>query len=221
MKRCYAYIRVSGPAQVEGDGFPRQREEIQSFAAANRCEIVGEYAEEGVSGTKEADTRPAWAQMLRAMESGPVKTVIVERIDRLARDLMVSEVAIADLQKRGLEIISTAEPDLCSSDPTRVLIRQIMGALSQYDRSLIVRKLRVARDRCRAAKGRCEGQKPFGFYEAEKPVLAEILRRRDQRFLSAKRIAEELNVEGVPNRKGTKWHPYVVSHILRANGAVI
>ena len=45
--------------------------------------------------------------------------VIIEKLDRLARDLMVQETIIADLRKHGFELVSVAEPDLMANDPTR------------------------------------------------------------------------------------------------------
>jgi hypothetical protein len=47
------------------------------------------------------------------------------KVDRLARDLMVQEHIIQDMQRRGITLISVAEPDLCSDDPTRKLLRQM------------------------------------------------------------------------------------------------
>jgi hypothetical protein len=61
-------------------------------------------------------------------------------------------------------LVSVAEPDLMASDSTRVLMRQLLGAVAQYDKSQIVAKLRGARMRKRAQQGRCEGRKPFGFF---------------------------------------------------------
>jgi hypothetical protein len=58
--------------------------------------------------------------------------------------------------------LSTAEPDLCSSDPTRILMPQILGAVAAYDKAMIVLKLRGARERKRAQRGRCEAAKPYG-----------------------------------------------------------
>lgn len=53
------------------------------------------------------------------------------RLERLARDLMIQEAAIADLQKRGFTLISVTGPDLMANDPTRVLMRRLMGAVAQ------------------------------------------------------------------------------------------
>jgi len=64
MKRAFAYLRVSGKGQVEGDGFPRQLEAVKKYAAANDIKIVKVYREEGVSGTTEWENRPAFAEMM-------------------------------------------------------------------------------------------------------------------------------------------------------------
>src|SRR5215469_1471148 len=93
------------------------------------------------------------------------------RLDRLARDLMVQEHIVADCQRRGITLLSTAEPDLCSTDPTRILMRQILGAVAAYDKAMVVLKLRGARERKRAATGRCEGAKPYGELPGEREVL--------------------------------------------------
>jgi DNA invertase Pin-like site-specific DNA recombinase len=53
--------------------------------------------------------------------------VIIEKLDRLARDLMVQETIIADLRKHGFRLVSVAEPNLMANDPTRILVRQMMG----------------------------------------------------------------------------------------------
>ena len=83
--KAISYLRVSGKGQVEGDGFERQRQSIARFAKAAKYEIVEEFRDEGVSGTKELDARPGLAALLDRIESNGVKVVIVERADRLAR----------------------------------------------------------------------------------------------------------------------------------------
>lgn len=167
-------VRVSGKGQVEGDGFARQLKAIREHAAAHDLKIVNVYREEGVSGTEDSADRPAWAELMTCLHANGVRTILIEKLDRLARDLMVQEATIADLQRNGFTLISVAEPDLMASDPTRILMRQLMGAVAQYDKSQIVLKLRGARMRKRAKEGRCEGRKPFGYFDGEGEVLNRI-----------------------------------------------
>src|SRR5215469_5182825 len=169
--KAYSYLRVSGAGQIEGDGFERQIEAISRYAINAGLTLEQTFREEGVSGTKELENRPALQELLLAVENGEVRIVLIEKLDRLARDLMVQETIIADFRKRGITVISTHEPDLCSDDPSRKLVRQIMGAIAEYDRAMTVAKLRGARQRVKARTGRCEGSKPFGASEGHRPVI--------------------------------------------------
>ena len=222
MERVFGYVRVSSPGQVGGDGFDRQVEAIAAYAKAHRLEVVNVYREEGVSGTSE--TRPALATLMVDLEQNGhgVKTVIVERLDRLARDLMVQEAVIQDFQRHGFDLISATEgPDLLSGDPTRKLIRQVFGAVAEYDKSMLVLKLRAARERVKAKTGKGDGRK--GYYETDhgKVVLARIKqlkrKRRDMKSLSATDIAEVLNQEGLMTLTGKPWTGGNVSAAMRRN----
>lgn len=215
----FTYLRVSGKGQLDGDGFTRQRSAIKAYAMAHELKIVREFREEGVSGTIETMDRPAWAEMIAALHSNGVRTIIVEKLDRVARDLMVQEAAIADLRKHGFELVSVVEPDLMASDPTRVLMRQLMGAVAQYDKSQIVAKLRGARMRKRAKEGRCEGRKPYGFYEGESEIMARMQALRAER-LGFDRIAAKLNEEGVQTRTRGRWHGVMINRILTGKGRI-
>src|ERR1039457_4669082 len=171
---AFAYLRVSGKGQVKGDGFPRQKAAIRKYAAEHNLRIARVFEERGVCGAVEAADRPAWAQLMTALHADGTKTIIIEKLDRLARDLMVQEATIGNLQKHGFTLISVAEPDLMATDPTRILMRQLMGAVAQYDKSQIVLKLRGARQRMKAKTGRCEGRKPYGAKPGEAAVRDRI-----------------------------------------------
>jgi DNA invertase Pin-like site-specific DNA recombinase len=213
MTKALAYLRVSGKGQVDGDGFTRQLKAIREYAAAHDMKIVSVYREEGVSGSKSCAERPAWGELMTALHSNGVRVVIIEKLDRLARDLMVQETIIADLRKHGFELVSVAEPDLMANDPTRILVRQMMGAVAQYEKSQIVLKLRGARMRKRAKEGRCEGRKPYGYYEGEAAAVGRMKALRAE-GMGFDRIAAKLNAEGVPTRTGKPWHGVVINRIM-------
>jgi DNA invertase Pin-like site-specific DNA recombinase len=94
----------------------------------------------------------------------------------------------------------------------------VLGAVSQFEKSVIVAKLRAARLRKRRAMGRCEGRKPYGTRPGEADVLALMRRlRRKPRGgvrLSYDAIAAKLNAEGVPTRTGKAWAGATVCGIL-------
>jgi len=215
MTKAFAYLRVSGKGQVDGDGFARQLNAIKQYAAEHDIKIVKVFREEGVSGTKDLADRPALSAMLTALYSNGTRLVLVEKLDRLARDLMVQETIIGDLRKHGFDLISVTEPDLLQDDPTRKLMRQIFGAISEYEKTMIVLKLRGARARAKARSGRCEGAKPFGHFDGEADIIARMKALRAS-GMGFDRIAATLNVEGVKPRRGEKWWGLTVNKILTA-----
>jgi len=213
MTRGYAYLRVSGKGQLEGDGFTRQRTAIQSYAKSHNIRVVKWFEEQGVSGTKDLENRPALQDMLVALHGDGVRLVLIEKLDRLARDLMIQETIIGDLRKHDFQIVSVAEPDLCSDDPSRKLVRQVFGAIAEYERAMIVLKLRAARERMRKRTGSCEGRKPFGTRPGEKEIIARM-KSLAEKGLNFTEIADQLNREGVPTRAQGAWYPATISRIL-------
>ncbi|MCX6630248.1 MAG: recombinase family protein [Candidatus Solibacter sp.] len=211
---AFAYLRVSGKGQIKGDGFPRQRAAIRKHASEHGLRIARVFEEKGVCGGMESADRPAWSQLMTALHADGVKTIIIEKLDRLARDLMVQEATIGDLQKHGFTLISVAEPDLMATDPTRILMRQLMGAVAQYDKSQIVLKLRGARQRMKAATGRCEGRKPFGAKLGE-AATRDRIRSMRKNGATLQAICDALNADGIETRYGKIWMPMTVRNIAQ------
>lgn len=224
---AFSYLRVSGKGQVHGDGFPRQREKIAKWAKRTRCEIQAEFVEKGISGTSELSDRPALTELFSAVLASGVRMVVVEKADRLARDLIVSELLLQQFHEIGVQVIEAESgTDLTAgneSNPTAKLIRQILAAVAEFDKTSIVLKTRAARLRIRRETGRCEGRKPFGARTGEEEVLNQMrkLRRKPhgQPRKSFAEIAAELNDAGIPTRSGKKWAPEVVRRILSRTSA--
>jgi DNA invertase Pin-like site-specific DNA recombinase len=220
-QKVVAYVRVSGRGQVDGDGPERQRQAIARYAKANGLLVSEEFSDLGISGTRELADRPGLAALLDRLGSNGVRTVIVERADRLARDLMVQEVIVGQFSRLGVRILTADGVDLTSSDdPTRRLIRQVLGAVAEFEKNVVVLKLRAARERKRSKGQRVEGVKPYGHFPAEQVLLERMrrLRRKPAKAprLSIAAIARQLNVEGHRNRAGREWSPQMVHHVLRS-----
>lgn len=212
MVKAYAYLRVSSKGQVEGDGFPRQEAAILDYAEKHGFEIAGFFKEEGVSGTTE--DRPTLAKMMIDLEDNGhgIKTVIVEKLDRLARDLMVQEAIIRDFKRGGFNLVSSLEgADLLENDPTRKLIRQVFGAVAEYEKQMLVAKLRAARERKKAKTGKCGGRN--GYRELNPDVLVMIHKLKNEGF-SLLKIADEMNKRGFKPLIGEKFTSTVISNIL-------
>lgn len=210
-RKCVSYLRVSGASQVQGDGFIRQRHAIEHYAKISDLKIVGEFQDEGVSGTNELENRPGLQQLMQRIAGNGVRIVLVEHADRLARKLLVQETILEKLRGLGVSVIASDGTDLTveDGDPTRKLIRQILGAVAEFEKSMIVAKLGTARRRIRSRGDRCDGRKPFGHREGEAETLERIRRlRRKSRgkvALTYDAIADLLNRENRPTRQGGCW----------------
>lgn len=214
-------MRVSSQGQQDGHGIERQSEAIKNFCKAHKLGLRYEYRET-ITGTSELVDRTVLSDMLAFVETpfSGVKAVVVERIDRLARDLMVCELIIAEFRKRNIKLFAVDQGqliDLCDddSDPTRKLIRQLLGALAEWEKSMLVLKLKRARVAKKEKTGRCEGVKPYGQHDGEDKLLAVIYSGRDEGW-SYQKIADYLNHNEMRTRKGTSWNKGSIQKIVAA-----
>jgi DNA invertase Pin-like site-specific DNA recombinase len=153
--------------------------------------------------------------------------LVIYRLDRLARDLVLQEQLLAEVRRLGGVVLSASEAESAflvddPDDPSRKLIRQVLGAVSEYERSMIALRLRSGRARKAANGGFAYGAPPFG-QRAERGELmrderehATIVRARALRSegRSMRQIADALTRDGHEPRRATRWHPQVVSRLL-------
>jgi len=217
-------LRVSSKGQVERDGFPRQRQTIDSTAKNLGIEIVREYHDDGVTGDSDWFDRPSFQAMISDILANGVRTIIVENLSRLARAYVVTDAIIVYLASKNITLISadTGEDVTAAfhGDPMKKALIQMQAIFAELEKNTLIRKLRVARVRARQEKGRCEGRKPFGERDGEAAILDLIrsLRRKPKggKRMAFAAIAEKLNQDGVPTRTGKPWHGEVVRRLLSA-----
>lgn len=222
--KCYGYLRVSGTGQILKGGFDRQEKIIKSFVRGTNYKIEDIFLEKGVSGTKRTIDRPQFEVMVAAILSNGVRTIIVERLDRLAREYRIQEEILIYLASKGIDLISadTGEnvTEEINKDPMKRAIIQIQGVFAELDKSIVVKKLRIGRQRKKLKTGKCEGRKRFGEdNEAEKNIVKKIiyLRRKDRgqlKQMSFRKIANKLNDEGIETKTKKSWTAMTVYNVL-------
>ena len=170
--KAIAYYRTSSAANVgaDKDSLTRQKTAVLAYAKAHGIRIVGEFYDAAVSGADPIEARPGFLDLLAYIAGNGVRCVLVETANRFARDLIVQETGWRFLQGKGIELIAVDSPEAFLSDtPTAVLIRQILGAVSQFEKASLVAKLKAARTRRRRQTGKCEGRK--GYAETQREVV--------------------------------------------------
>jgi len=182
---------------------------------------VGEHYDAAVSGADPVDARTGFTNLLAHAELDDVRVILVEAASRFARDLMVQEAGHAMLARAGITLVAVDDPDAFTADtPTAVLVRQLLGAVSQFERATLVAKLKVARDRRSAAAGRrIEGRPGHAKASPELVRQAHRLARRSPRDgskRSLRDIAVELEQLGYLTAKGQRFGPGQVKRLLAA-----
>ena len=229
MAKLAAYVRVSTDRQAEeGLGLDVQRHAIRGWAKEHGHRIALWTSDEGVSGSNGLDTRQGLLTALGALQDGSVSGLVVYRLDRLARDLVLQESLLAEIWRAGSRLYSTSaaedaylDPQGADADPSRALIRQILGAVASYERAMIRLRLRSGKQRKEAAGGYIGGAPPLGFRaESGSLVPDENETRIRQRVLalrahgeSLRQICEVLSAEGLQPKRGGRWHPETVRKI--------
>ena len=154
--------------------------------------------------------------MLERIAGNGIKTILVETASRFARVLMVQEVGFARLQSLGIGLVAVDDPRSFLDDtPTAKLIRQILGALSEFDKAMTVAKLRGARQRKRALTGKkVEGRKSHAELRPEVVALVRRLRRKRPKggIRSLREIADELARSGHVDERG---RPFTATSVRR------
>jgi DNA invertase Pin-like site-specific DNA recombinase len=216
-----AYLRTSSAANVgaDKDSEPRQREAIQAYADKAGFEIVAEFCDAAVRGADAIDVRPGFQAMLEKIAGNGVRTIIVETASRFARDLMVQEVGYERLRAAKITLIAADSPSSFVEDtPTARLIRQVLGAVSEFEKAMLVAKLRGARDRKRALTGKkVGGRQSHAEMHPETVALAKRLRRASpitHKRLSLRKIGTALAVEGHLNEAGKPYSAAAVKSML-------
>jgi DNA invertase Pin-like site-specific DNA recombinase len=215
------YLRTSNAATVgEGkDSEARQHKAIEAHAKGASMVIVEWFYDAAVSGADPIKTRPGFAAMLARIAGNGVRTIIVETANRFARDLMAQEVGFAMLRDLEIALIAADSPASFLDDgPTSKLIRQILGAVAEFDKALTVAKLKGARDRKRRKEGKCEGRKSYAECD---PELVELAREIQRRGVSLHEVARQLQAQGRVTPSGKRYSASAVASMLRPLSAKV
>jgi DNA invertase Pin-like site-specific DNA recombinase len=215
------YLRTSSATTNVGpdkDSEARQRKAIEGFAKSAGMVIVDWFYDKAVRGADVITERLGFVAMLDRIAGNGLRTIIVESPDRFARDLAVQLAGHDHLRKLGVTLIPAMAPDFFTEDtPTAVLVRQVLGAIAQFEKATTVAKLKAARDRKIAAGEKCGGRKSYAEARPEMVELARQLRRPDpnRRPVSLRKIAAILAERGYVASTGKPYEAAAVASMLR------
>lgn len=214
--KAVMYLRTSSATNLGGDSEERQKDAIRKFADLQDMEIVSGAYDQAVKGSDSIHEREGFAQLIQYCLDNDVTTILCENASRFARDVIVQELGYRELKKLNLQLIPVDAPDYFTGDsPSLNMIRQILGAVSEFEKSNLVSKLRGARERIKLRDGKCEGRKNLEEIlskDAFATMMKIIKRLREQNKSYA-------SIAGVLANKGysqpSTGNPYNRSQIMR------
>jgi site-specific DNA recombinase len=219
--RAAGYVRVSTDEQArEGCSLENQEARIRHYAESQEWDLVEMYREEGFSG-KTTD-RPQLQRLLEAVKARELDVVLVYRVDRLTRKQKDLWHLLEDVfEKHGVGFKSVVEP----FDTTTAQGKAFLGMLAvfaQLERDTIAERTKDALAN-KIANGENVGAPAYGYrvedgklvpVAEEQEVLALVRQlRSSKKPKTYKEIADRLNADKIPCKRGGKWHPSTVRMI--------
>jgi len=223
-KKAAGYVRVSTEEQAaSGFGLEAQENAIRAFAKSQGYEWVETVRDAGVSGSTRPEDRPGFRRLIELAESRAFSVLLVWKFDRLARSLLYAVTTVNMLREKfGVVLRSVTEPIDTASPMGEVVFAVLAGMAAQERRSITERTLAGKREKAKHG-GFAGGPVPYGYRRNEEgglavdPEEAEVVRRiygMRRKGQSFQAIADALNADGVPTRRGRKWHNNTIQHIL-------
>jgi DNA invertase Pin-like site-specific DNA recombinase len=129
------YARVSTVDQ----GLDSQLDPLRSYAA-RRGEDAQEFVDHGVSGSK--DTRPALDQLMDCARRREISTLVIVKLDRLARSVRHLTALAEELDSLGVDLV-VLDQAIDTGTATGKLLFHVLGAIGEFERTLIVERTKA------------------------------------------------------------------------------
>jgi DNA invertase Pin-like site-specific DNA recombinase len=142
-----------------------QLRELCEYCARRGFEIVAEYVDQGISGTKERG--PQLDKLWMEAKRRKFDAVVVYRYDRFARSLRQLVNALEEFRGLGIDFISLHE-GVDTATPNGRLVFGIFASIAEFERELI-------RDRVRSgiASARAKGKR-IGRPAADPALVSQV-----------------------------------------------
>ncbi len=209
-----AYLRVSTDEQAtSGLGLEAQRTAIEAAAGRHGWRIVEWFGDEGISGAKTAAKRPGLAAALEAVRAGQARTLVVAKLDRLARNFRYAVNLIEEADDEGWDIFA-CDGTVDMTTPAARFQTRVMISVNELERDMIAQRTKDALAE-KKARGERLGRPPALPIEVTWRIVAE--RAGGRTFQS---IAEGLMADGVLTATGrVRWYPATVKAVVSSINA--
>lgn len=143
--RAVLYARVSTSHQ----NLSNQLLELRQTADRFGWKIVAELTDDGISGAKGRDQRPAFDRLFKMIQRREIDVVMSWSIDRLGRSIQHLVSFMSEVQSTGIDLYIHQQA-INTATPAGRMIFSIFSALGEYERELIRERINAGLARARA-----------------------------------------------------------------------
>jgi DNA invertase Pin-like site-specific DNA recombinase len=133
-KRIALYTRVSTDQQTTEN----QRRELIAVAERNGWQIVAEFCDEGISGSKGRDQRPGFDALMKAIARREIDIVASWAVDRLGRSLQDLVGFLNEINAKGVDLYLHQQA-LDTSTPSGRAMFGMLSVFADFEREMIGR----------------------------------------------------------------------------------
>jgi DNA invertase Pin-like site-specific DNA recombinase len=171
-KRAAIYARVS----TDGQTTDNQIRELRQVAERNGWEIIHEYIDQGISGAKGREQRPAFDALWKGATRREFDVVMVWAVDRLGRSLSHLVNFLSEIHAKKVDLF-IYQQGIDTTTPSGKALFGMMGVFSEFERSIIQERVKAGIKRVRA-QGQRWGRRKIE--ELDPPLCTQILELRRQ-----------------------------------------
>ncbi len=187
MKRAVIYARVS---TTNGQTPSNQIGRLREVADKAGWEIVEEFVDRGISGTKGRDKRPAFDRLCKAATRREIDVVMAWSVDRLGRSLQDLVAFLGDLQAAGVDLYLDRQ-GIDTTTPGGKALFQMMGVFAEFERAMIRERINAGLTRAKK-EGRRLGRPP-GASKKRQAKLGQVQKLHKQGH-SVRQIARQVGI---------------------------
>ncbi len=180
--RVGLYLRVSTTDQA----VENQRLELQRVAEQRGWEIVETYVDQGISGAKSRDKRPAFDRLCRDATHGKLDVIAAWSIDRIGRSLAHVAAFMVELQAQNVALY-LHQQQVDGTTPAGRAMLGMAAVFAEFERSMLIERIRAGHARARAAG------KHMGRPRVSRDIEAQVRRARAA-GLGMQRIAKQVGI---------------------------
>jgi len=226
VKPAFLYRRVSSVMQLSGVSLDAQLERLRQYAEQNGHQVMGEFADRGISG-KKVSNRPELNDCLDQACKTKGSTIICYSISRISRSVKDMALLSERLTRHGVQLVSLTEA-IDTSTAAGKLTYQLFVSLAEHERNLLGERVKSSLSKMKA-DGKVTGSVPYGYslgidgkslvWNKQEQAAIETMRSLREQGMTFRAIAKALVDKGMMPKTAKAWSAGAILRILQNSQA--